>query len=126
MKSLWEVRFRGYVMKDRNGSGAFRVPSPSELERFMDEFGQELEALEAGDVLIETTMSTGYVDLSLVVAALRIEEAVAVGSSLIRTAFHTAGAATPEWSVEWIEVQGELSEETQENASGKPSQLSTT
>lgn len=109
MKALWEVRFRGFVM-DRDESGSERVPSPGELEHFMDEFGQELEALEAGDVLIETTISTGYVDLSLVVQALRIEEAVAVGSSLIRTAFHTAGAATPEWSVEWIEVRGERSD----------------
>jgi hypothetical protein len=122
MKALWEVRFRGYVM-DRDESDAVRVPSPVDLEHFMDTFGQELEALEAADVLIETAMNKGYVDLSLVVSALRIEEAIAVGSSLIRTAFHTAGAATPEWSVDWIEVKAERSEDAQAKVADDLSEL---
>ncbi|HEY7875864.1 MAG TPA: hypothetical protein VIG64_12165 [Actinomycetota bacterium] len=109
MKAEWDVRFRGFVMdRDEN---AFHVPPPEELEQFMDEFGKELDSLGAEDVLIETTMSKGYVDLSLSVAALQFEEAVAVGSSLIRTAFHTAGAATPDWSVDWIEVKAQRADD---------------
>ena len=122
MKPQWEVRFRGYVL-DHDEADAVRVPPADALELFMDRFGEELEALEALDVLIETTVSTGYVDLSLVVPALRIEEAIAVGSSLIRTAFHTAGASTPEWSVEWIEVKGERTEESRSGTPGLPSEL---
>lgn len=111
MKADWEVRFRGFVM-DRDDAGALHVPPPDELERFMDDFGRELDALEAADVLIETSVPKGYVDLSLVVSALRIEEAIAVGSSLLRTAFHTAGAATPDWSVDWVEVNAERTDDS--------------
>jgi hypothetical protein len=117
MKAEWEVRFRGFVM-DRDEAGALHIPSPDELERFMDDFGKELDALDATDVLIETSISKAYVDLSLVVAALRIEEAIAVGSSLIRTAFHTAGAATPDWSVDWVEVNAERAENPSPEGSG--------
>ena len=110
MKAEWDVRFRGFVM-DRDESG-FRPPEPEGLEKFMDAFGQELECLGADNVLIETTMSTGYVDLAVTVTALRFEEAVAVGSSLIRTAFHTAGASTPNWAVDWVEVKAARASET--------------
>jgi hypothetical protein len=82
-----------------------------------------LDALGSENVLIETSMSKGYVDLSLSVGALRFEEAIAVGSSLIRTAFHTAGAATPDWSVDWIEVKAVRAEDPAEPGKGSAKEL---
>ncbi len=110
MKAEWEVRFQGFVM-DRDEDGGLHQPAPDELEAFMDKFGLELEALDAAEVLISTTLSTGAVDVSLTVAALDISAALAVGASTIRTAFHAAGAATPGWSVDWFQVKGERSKD---------------
>jgi hypothetical protein len=108
MKAEWEVRFHGVIMDDEAESHG-RIPAPDALERFMDVVGLELDKLDTDNVLIETIIPTGHIDLALTVSAFQFEEAVSVGSSLIRTAFHAAGAATPGWSVDWIEVKAERS-----------------
>lgn len=68
----------------------------------MDEFGRQLENLDAADVLISTTLSASAVDVSLSVPAIEFSDAIATADSTL---------ATPGWSYRWVEVKASGSAE---------------
>jgi hypothetical protein len=69
-----------------------------ELERFLDRVMDELLKLYGvEDSTLTASLAEGRFSIMLTVEAPYPESAAAIGMSTIRTAFHAAGASTPEW-----------------------------
>jgi hypothetical protein len=87
---------------------------PAEEEafnRFLDAVQDELLELESvTDPTVSASLSDGTLSIMLTVDAETPEALVKTGMGAIRTAFHAAGAATPDWptSDEWLAFSGLL------------------
>src|SRR2546427_7165014 len=73
-------------------------------EVHLDQVLTELEDIGAQDAAMGASLATGEVEISVTVDADSLEGAQNKGSSVIRTAIHAAGGATPEWSIDWCRV----------------------
>lgn len=96
------VTCRG-VVTDRDGA----LRHPEELERFLDVVMEELLELQGAEHDIGAALARGEVRFSVLVHADTPLDAVISGSGIIRTAVHAAGAHTPDWSLERLDVSAE-------------------
>jgi len=78
---------------------------PSNVEEHLDRVMQELLEIDAQDISISLVGSEGLVEMSVTVEAESVEDAVANGSAVLRSAIHAAGGFTPGWSIDWTKVQ---------------------
>jgi hypothetical protein len=95
----YEVKFTGLLVHqgtDQADSG--------DVEAFVDTFVAELEEIDAEDIDVSTNIKDCAVSVSISLEAEDLPSAQVVGGGTIRTAFHAAGAATPEWSIEWVQA----------------------
>lgn len=72
------------------------------LDAHLDGVMDELLHLNATDPGIGLTSSTGTVEISVLVETQNLDEAMATGGGLIRTAVHAAGGHTPGWTISWV------------------------
>lgn len=95
----YEVQFTGNLVHqgpDLNGA--------DDIEVFIDCFVAELEKINAEDIDVSTNLKTCAVSVSISLEAEDLPSAQVTGGGTIRTAFHAAGAATPEWSIAWVQA----------------------
>lgn len=85
--------------------GALR--HPEELENFLELVMDELRQLEGSEHDLGAVLARGEIRLSVLVEVPTPLDAVITGSGIIRTAIHAAGARTPDWSLERLEVSAE-------------------
>lgn len=67
------------------------------IEDHLDEVMEEMERLGAGDPSIDLDLTCGKVGFSVLVLADNPLDAVDAASSVVRSAIHAAGGATPNW-----------------------------
>ncbi len=79
-------------------------PRAHDVEAFVDSFVAELEKIDAEDIDVSTNLKTCALSVSITLEAEDLPTAQVVGGGTIRTAFHAAGAGTPEWSIEWVQA----------------------
>jgi hypothetical protein len=95
----YEARLTGVLVDDAS------PPDPEILEGMIDAAVAELETLGAEDIDVSTNLGTGEFTVAISVEADDLPEGVLGAGGMIRTAFHTAGAATPHWSVNWVQAR---------------------
>ncbi len=79
-------------------AGANGEANQENLEQFLDRVMEELLTLDnVEDPTLTATLARGRFSIMLTVEADLPENAAVVGMAAIRTAFHAAGAATPNW-----------------------------
>lgn len=82
----------GFTVADGGQGG------PDELEQFLDRVMEELLSLEhVEDSTLTAALARGRFSIMLMVDADLPESAAAIGMAAIRSAFHAAGASTPDW-----------------------------
>lgn len=89
------VTYEGRVVTD--------IP-PDTIEACLDDVMEELLRLGALDPAVGATLATREVEVSVVVEAPSLDEAVKVGSATIRSAIHCAGGHTPGWDVAVLQI----------------------
>ena len=95
----YEVLFKGLVVVTDSDD------PDVEVEAHLDGVMEELVRLKATDPGVGLTGATGVVEISVVVKADGLDNAMSVGASLIRSAVHAAGGHTPGWTITWIEAR---------------------
>jgi len=98
----YQVLFQGTARLGPGGAGS---GSTEELERHLDDVMKELVELHVEDAAVSATLAKSEVEISVTVAAAGLEDALAQGSDLVRTAIRTAGGFTPAWSIHWRSVK---------------------
>ena len=83
----------------------------SSIESLINSAVEELEKLKAEDIDASTNLRTGRFQVIIGLDADDPFTAQTTASDMIRSAFHAAGAGTPGWSVNWIEVSVVLSDD---------------
>lgn len=71
------------------------------VESFVDLFVFELESLDGEDIDVSTNLKTHHITVSITLKKEDLLVAQEVGSAIIRSAFHAAGAHTPGWEIAW-------------------------
>lgn len=95
----FKVAFQGWVVTSEG-----RLPRRDELEQHLAVVMAELRSLGFKDAVINSDSQLGNVEVEVPVDADDWDEAQELGSSVIRSAIHGAGGATPNWSIDWCRV----------------------
>lgn len=95
----YEVVFEGCIVSESEPL------TRDSVDGFVEQFVAELERIDAEDIDVSTTLSTGRITVSVTTEAEDLPAAQIAGGGTIRTAFHAAGAATPGWSVHWMRAR---------------------
>jgi hypothetical protein len=105
--SRYEARLRGLIVRVDGGE-----LTRDEVKQLINSAVAELELLKAEEIDVSTNLRTGAFTLTISVDSADLPSAQETAGCLIRTAFHAAGAGTPDWSVTWIDArivpEGEL------------------
>lgn len=95
----YTVTFEGFVVDDSLDAPV--IPPAAELESFLDAVMDIVLESDVEDATCSAVIAQGKVEISL---AMEAEDSLAAqieGGSVIRAAAHGAGAATPDWAVNW-------------------------
>lgn len=100
----FKVTFEGWVVTSKGG-----LPDKDELGAHLDGVIIELRDLGFRDATVSADLDQGHVQISVNVQGEDWEHAQEFGSSVIRSAIHGAGGATPGWSIDWCRATIEKS-----------------
>jgi hypothetical protein len=75
------------------------------LEGLLDDVLSELLALRAGDATVGGALARGEWEVEFLVEAADVPEAFSNATSILRSAFHAAGASTPNWELSQATVR---------------------
>ena len=97
----YEVIFDGVLVPtDSDG-----VLASDGVETFVDLFAVELERHGGEDIDVSTNLKANEITVSVSLEKDELLVAQETGSAIIRSAFHTAGAHTPGWEIDWIKAR---------------------
>jgi hypothetical protein len=97
----YEVIFDGILVP----TDSDKVLASEDVETFVDLFAGELEEHHGEDIDVSTNLETHEITVSVTLEKDDLLEAQGVGSAIIRSAFHAAGAHTPGWEIDWIKAR---------------------